>query len=561
VARSLPRERAWRAGGIARSAMLKSLLRSLRSTARRRDVEAGPAARVGELLERSASALREERYADAESALLEILTTDPGEIDALSMLGHVYMRRLQFDTALDYFDEALRRGGEMAVLHANRAGALRALGRYDAALAAARRAAALEPDAFVRAADVLFVLNQDPAVTPEQLFAEHRQVAARFLDVVPRLGIPPSRLADPERRLRIGYLSGDFRDHAVAFFIEPLLANRDRGQFEVLCYQTIGKSDERTGRWRTLADAWYDVTDAADDALAGAILDHRVDILVDLAGLTRGSRALALARKPAPVQVSYLGYLGTTGSRAIDYRITDARADPPGAADRFHSEQLIRLPQSLWCFAPWPEMPPPAARPHATDAPLVFGSFNRLTKIHPRVLRLWARLLERVANSELWILDVPSEEMRGPLLSAFRELGVAESRVKTQSRQLRADYWQTIRRADIALDPFPYNGGATTCECLWLGVPVVTKAGAMGFARSGASILGAIGLPELVAESEDQYLEIAVRLATDRPRLRALQRGLREHMRAAPLMDAPAFMRDLEAAYRDTWRRACAAAH
>jgi predicted O-linked N-acetylglucosamine transferase (SPINDLY family) len=540
--------------------MLKALFRSLRHAGPRADALTNGTARATELLERGLSALREDRYADAESAMLQILAADPGQADALSMLGHVYMRRLQFDTALDYFDEALRRGGDAAAAHANRAGALLALGRYAEALAASRRAAALEPDSFVRAADVLFLLNQNPEVTPEQLYSEHRQVAARFLDRVPRLDVPKSRFDDPERRLRVGYLSGDFRDHAVAFFIEPLLANRDRQAFEIFCYQSIGKQDARTARWRALADAWHEVTDASDGALAQAILDHRIDILVDLAGLTRGSRALALARKPAPIQISYLGYLATTGSRAIDYRITDPMADPPGAADRCHSEQLIRLPRSLWCFSPWAEMPAPAARGEASDTPVVFGSFNRLTKLHPPLLRLWAHLLERVADSELWILDVPSEETRGRLLAAFRELGVAESRVVTLPRQLREQYWQTIRRADIALDPFPYNGGATTCECLWLGVPVVTRAGAMGFARSGATILANAGLPELVAESDEQYLGIAAALAADRPRLRALQRGLRDRMRAAPLMDAPGFMRDLERAYRAAWRRACAEA-
>ncbi len=537
--------------------MLKALLRSLRRPGDRAGDTARRTARMSELLASGLAALRGDRYADAERALLEVLTLDPGELDALSMLGNVYTRRLEFDTALAYFDEALRRGGEVAGLHANRAGALLALGRYAEALAAARRAAALEPGSFVRAADVLFILNQDPAITPERLYAEHRQVAARFLDRVPRMGIPPARLADPGRRLRIGYLSGDFRDHAVSFFIEPLLANRDRAAFEVFCYQTIGKEDQRTRRWRSLADAWHDVSELPDEALAQAILEHEVDILVDLAGLTRGSRALALARKPAPVQASYLGYLGTTGNRALDYRITDALADPPGESDEYHSETLIRLPRAFWCFVPWADLPAPAERRDDPAAPIVFGSFNRLTKIHESVLHSWARLLARVPDSELWILDVPSDEYRGALLAAFREKGIAEARVITHPRQLRDEYWQTVRRADIALDPFPYNGGATTCECLWLGVPVVSRAGAMGFARSGASILGNVGLPELVADSDERYVEIAAALATDRPRLRALQRGLRERMRASPLMDATTFMRDLEAAYREIWRRAC----
>lgn len=535
--------------------MLRTLFRSLNPASRRAGWDG---ARAAELVSRAATALGEERYADAETALLEARALDPGATDALSALGKLYMRRLQFDAALEYFDEALGRGGDRAGLHADRAGALLALGRYEDALAAARRAAALEPDSFVRAADVLFVLHQDPGVTPDGLLSAHRSVAERFLDPLPRMSIPRARFDDPGRRLRIGYVSGDFRDHAVAFFIEPLLAQRDRAAFEVHCYQTTRKADARTARWRTLADGWHDATGASDEALAQAIFDHRVDILVDLAGLTRGGRTLALARRPAPVQVSYLGYLGTTGSRAFDYRITDALADPPGESDRGHTERLVRLPRTLWCFAPWNGMPASAARDDDANAPIVFGSFNRLTKLHPQLLRLWARLLERVPGSELWILDVPSDETREALLAPFRAAGVAESRIRTFPRQLREAYWQTIRRADVALDPFPYNGGATTCECLWLGVPVVSRAGALGFARSGASILANAGLPELVADSDEQYLEIAAGLAADRPRLRALQRGLRDRLRASPLLDAAGFMRDLEAAYREIWRRACA---
>ncbi|MFO1360878.1 MAG: tetratricopeptide repeat protein [Burkholderiales bacterium] len=536
--------------------MLRTLLRSVRPALRR---AGGDGARVGELLARASAALEDGRYADAEAALLEARALDPGGTDALSLLGKLYMRRTQFDAALEYFDEAHAHGGDRAPLHANRAGALLALGRYAEALAAARRAAALEPDSFVRAADVLFVLHQDPGVTPAEMLSAHQGVAARFLDCLPQLSIPRSRFDDPGRRLRIGYVSGDFRDHAVAFFIEPLLAQRDRAAFEVHCYQTMRKADARTARWRALADAWHDVTDASDDALAQAIFDHRIDILVDLAGLTRGGRTPALARRPAPVQVSYLGYLGTTGSRAFDYRITDALADPPGESDRWHSERLLRMPRTQWCFAPWDGMPAPAERAGGADAPIVFGSFNRLTKLHPPLLGLWARLLQRVPGSVLWMLDVPSDEARAALLAPFRAAGVAESRIVTFPRQLRADYWETVRGADVALDPFPYNGGATTCECLWLGVPVVTKAGALGFARSGASILGNAGLPELVAASDAQYLDVAAGLAADRPRLRALQRGLRERLRASPLLDAAGFMRELEAAYRDIWRRACAA--
>jgi predicted O-linked N-acetylglucosamine transferase (SPINDLY family) len=260
---------------------------------------------------------------------------------------------------------------------------------------------------------------------------------------------------------------------------------------------------------------------------------------------------------PAPVQISYLGYLASTGAQAIDYRITDARADPPGVADAWYTERLLRLPRSFWCFAPHADMPEPVERAAPDDAPLVFGAFNRLTKVRPALLQLWGQLLARVPDSELWILDVTSDEVHDRVVAAVAAAGVLPARIKTWSRLPAAPFWDRIRRADIALDTFPYNGGATTCECLWLGVPVVTRAGEMGFARSGASILGNAGLPELVAESDEQYLDIAAALAADRPRLRALQRGLRDRLRASPLLDAAGCMRDLEAAYRDVWRRAC----
>ncbi|MFO1360879.1 MAG: hypothetical protein U1F45_00165 [Burkholderiales bacterium] len=402
---------------------------------------------------------------------------------------------------------------------------------------------------------LLFLLSQTGSTTPDELLAEHKRLAA-FVDAPPR-----AAFGRPVRRPRAPPASdtlGDFRMHAAAF-IEPLLAARDRAAFEVYCYQTVAETDDRTHRFRALADHWEEVSARGDDDLVALIGAHEIDILVDLAGLTTGSRAAALGRRPAPVQISYLGYLATTGARAIDYRITDARADPPGIADAWYTERLLRLPRSFWCFAPHADMPAPLERAAPDDGPIVFGAFNRLTKVRPEVLRLWGRLLAQVPDSELWILDVTSDDAHGRVVGEVAAAGVVPERVKTWARLPAAPFWDRIRRADIALDTFPYNGGATTCECLWLGVPVVTRAGDMGFARSGASILGAVGLEELVATCDEQYLDVAAGLAADRPRLRAMQRGLRERLRTSPLLDAAGFMRELEAAYRTVWRDACGA--
>jgi predicted O-linked N-acetylglucosamine transferase (SPINDLY family) len=535
--------------------MLKSIVARLVDPLRR-DPHARAAA-IQAALDAGVAHARAKRKAEAERCFLEALRLEPRTPDALNLLGLLAFDRTHYDAALDYFREALQCGGEVADFQRNLGMALQALGRDEEAEVAYRKALALAPQTLRFNISLLFHLSQQAGTTPEQLLAEHRACMARLLREDPRLAISSARLADPERRLRLGYLSGDFRMHAAAYFIEPLLGARDREAFEVYCYQTVDEEDERTARMRALADHWHEVSKLSDEELAALILAHEIDILVDLSGLTNGGRVHLLARKPAPVQISYLGYLATTGIEAVDYRITDARADPPGPADRGHSERLVRLPRSMWCFAPLDAMPEPLSRGDDADAPIVFGSFNRLAKVQPAVLELWGRLLARVPDSELWLVDVPSDESHDRIVARLADSGVSRSRVKTWGRLPPGPYWDLIRRADIALDTFPYNGGATTCECLWLGVPVVTKAGAMGFARSGATILGGLGLPELVADSDEQYLEIAAALAIDRPRLRQLQRGMRARLRASPLLDASGFMRDLEAAYRTVWRDAC----
>jgi predicted O-linked N-acetylglucosamine transferase (SPINDLY family) len=537
--------------------MLKRLLANVLDRGRGDEDRAS----IRSLLDEGVAHARAERPGDAERCFLKVLQREPSNPDALNLLGLLAYKRTHYDTAVAYIRDALRSGGDVADFHANLGMAFQGLGDLREAEQAYRRAVSLDPTRLRYWFMLLFLLGQDATVSPMALLAEHRRFSEALVDVVPQLTFPLARFADPERRLRIGYLSGDFRMHAVTYFIEPLLAARDRTAFEVFCYQTIAEADERTERFRALADHWHEVWSLGDDEFVTLVTSHEIDLLIDLAGLTSGNRVRALARRPAPIQVSYLGYLASTGVKAIDYRITDTLADPPAVTDVWYSEKLVRLPHSFWCFAPLERMPEPLERAEAAASPIVFGSFNRLTKTRPEVLRLWGRLLSQVPESELWVVDVPSDEAHERVVAEVAAEGVAATRIKTWTRLSAEAFWDRIRRADIALDTFPYNGGATTCECLWLGVPVVTKAGAMGFARSATSILGNIGLSELVAESEDRYVEIAASLASNRPRLRALQRGLRGRMRASPLMDAPGFMRDLEQTYRELWRRACADRH
>lgn len=497
------------------------------------------------------------RLERAEACYREVLAIDPGEPDALNQLGVIELRRCKYDEALAYFDAAVGHDARNAKFHETRAIALTSMGRCAEALAAYRIACALAPDDPNLGANFLHLVDVHPDVAPEEAFAAHREWAVRHLDAIPRLPDPP-RPSEPERRLRIGYVSGDFCRHAVGFFVEPLLAARDTAMFDVTCYQTSAREDELTARLRGLANAWRVVKDAPDDELARRIRADGIDILVDLSGITRENRLAVFARRPAALQMTFLGYLGTTGMQAMDYRITDAVADPPGAADAVHVERLLRIPRSFWCYVPPGDLPVPRSRP--TSGRVVLGSFGRLTKVNAAVLEAWGGILARVPESELVVLDVPSEAVRGALLEPFVRRGIRAERVTTHGRVRLAEYREIVRDADLALDTFPYNGGASTCEALALGVPVVTRAGRGGFARSGASILAAAGLPDLIAESDADYVAVAAALAADRARLDALQRSLRDRLRTSPLCDANGFMRDLEAAYRRAWRECCAGA-
>jgi protein O-GlcNAc transferase len=536
--------------------MLSRLLSGMRG--RRRAAAGGVASQVAALLAEGADLHRAGRLADAERTYIQVLTHDPRNADALNLLGAIAHARLDYEAALDYYQSAMRIAPDTAIFSENVGLALADLGRLDEALVAHRRARALDPGDSRSEANLLFLERVHPLTDEESCFHAHRKWAARHADSRPRLPAVTERCADPNRRLRIGYVSGDFFAHAVSVFLEPLFVHRDRAAFELSCYRTSGEEDEYTRRYRSLADHWYDVMQMSDDALAELIRSHEIDILIDLAGITMGHRAGAIGRKPAPVQIAYLGYLGSTGMTAIDYRITDAYADPPGRSERYHVEELLRLPRTQWAYTPHPRMPEPA--PAEIEGPITFGSFHRLTKLHAAQLELWADLLLKLPDARLEIVDITSDEIRERVLDPFLARGISAERVRTHSRLDRVRYWELILHTHVALDAYPYNGGASTCEILWMGVPVVSRAGRHGFSRSGASILNAVGLPELVAESDAGYTEIAAALATDRERLARLRGSLRDRMRVSPLLDAQGFMRDLESAYRHAWRRYCAGA-
>jgi predicted O-linked N-acetylglucosamine transferase (SPINDLY family) len=400
---------------------------------------------------------------------------------------------------------------------------------------------------------MLFMSNALAQRDADDWFAEHRSWGQRHADPLPRFAHAPAGAA---RRLRIGYVSADLREHATAGFIRPILAGHDRDKFDISCYSSAEASDAQTQAMQRHGHRWCSIAGLDDAQAAQRIRDDAIDILVDLSGHTRGGRPGVFARKPAPLQIAYLGYLNTSGIAAMDYRITDAIADPPGASERLHTETLLRLPQTLWCWQPPEDAPEPAALPAQRRGYLTFGSFNHIAKLNDAVLALWAELLRRLPDAQLQLMAMPDGDSAARIRRALQQHGIAAARVRTLPRLAREQYWQQFGEIDIALDPFPYTGGATSCESLWMGVPVVTLAGDFGFARSGATILANAGLADLVAADAAQYLHIAERLARDLPALAALRAGMRTRLARSPLLDAGRFVAALEQCYRGAWRGA-----
>lgn len=403
-------------------------------------------------------------------------------------------------------------------------------------------------------------LHYDREFAPDILRNSAREVES-FHAQTPRFADWPN-LRDPERRLRIGYVSADFRMHSVGYFLSAIFLNHDAASVETFCYSGCTDEDEQTGFFRSHAAHWRSTTGLDDSEFAAQIRTDAIDILVDLSGHTYGHRLEVFARKPAPLQVTWLGYPDTTGLSAIDYRLTDPIVDPPGAADSASSERLFRLPDGFHCYTAPVAAPDVSRLPAERNGFVTFGSFNNLAKVNHQVLDAWAGVLKEVAGSHLILKSTRllDPEMRRRVLRLLEHRGIASDRVRLIGKlPTAADHLAVYGEVDIALDTFPYNGATTTCEALWMGVPVVTLAGDRHAGRVGASMLSQVGLQDLVTERSQDYIATAARLAADLSALAVLRTGLRGRLAASPLCDGPRFTRQLEAAFRTMWREWCAA--
>jgi predicted O-linked N-acetylglucosamine transferase (SPINDLY family) len=337
----------------------------------------------------------------------------------------------------------------------------------------------------------------------------------------------------------------------------PLIENHDHSQFEITCYAQVFKPDAMTDRFRGYADRWRDIVGISDEQVAEQIREDAIDILVDLGLHTTRNRLLVFARKPAPVQVTFAGYPGSTGLAVMDYRLSDPYLDPPGIADEKYSEKTVRLVDSFWCYDPLDcadiEV---SALPALETCVVTFGCLNNFAKINDEILAVWAKVLGRVEGSRL-VLLAPPPRLQGRILECLRLNGIDPGRIEFLGYRVRREYLQLYRRIDIGLDSFPYNGHTTSLDSLWMGVPVVTLVGERVVSRAGWSQLSNLGMRELAAETAEDFVKIAVELAWDLPRLAKIRLGLRERMERSPLMDAARFARNIEGAYREMWRNWC----
>jgi predicted O-linked N-acetylglucosamine transferase (SPINDLY family) len=477
--------------------------------------------------------------------------------DAYYNLAIVLSKQGRLEQAMAHNQQALRLKPDYADAHMNLGNVYKDQGRLDEALAAYRTALGLEPAAANIHSNLVVTLHYHPGYDAGAIFEECRRWNQQHAEPLKQLIQPHGNLPDPERRLRIGYVSPLFRDHASSFFTIPLLSSHDHRRYEIYCYADVTRPDAVTERHRGHADVWRSTGGLSEQQLADLVRSDRIDILVDLAMHTADNRLLMFARKPAPVQVCWLAYPGTAGLSAIDYRLTDPYLDPPGLFDAFYAEESVRLPDTFWCYDPLTDQPPVNALPGRVGGAITFGCLNHFCKVNDDCLALWAQVLQVVPQSRLLLL-APRGQARERVLARLQQEGIAAVRVEFADRIApKSEYLKLYQRMDIGLDPFPCNGGTTTLDAFWMGVPTVTLVGKTVVGRAGWSLLCNLGLNELAAETPERYVALAAQLAGDLPRLQELRGTMRRRMLQSPLMDAGRFARHVEQAYRNMWRRWC----
>jgi predicted O-linked N-acetylglucosamine transferase (SPINDLY family) len=495
------------------------------------------------------------RSEGAAAASIRALEIDPNCARAHACLGAARVDQHRNDAAISSCKRAIELDPYDWLAHFQLGNALFSVGEVEAALGCYRRTIELNPKHHTAHSNLIMLLSFVPGVSIQAIGDAARDWARQRADPLASEFTPHENERNPQRRLRIGYFSPDFIEHSVALFVLPLLEQHDRAGFEVICYSNVRRPDAITRRMQTAADGWRDIAGAGDAVVADLVRGDRIDLLIDLAMHTGGGRPLLFARKPAPIQICWLAYVGTTGLSTMDYRITDPYLDPPELHAGWSTEKPLVLPETFWCYRHFERAPDVNALPALSTGQVTFGSQHSFHKIHRGVIALWARVLRSIEGSRL-VLYAP-QSAHSPIVKQFEQEHIEANRIEFLPLRARREYLAEYQRIDLSLDTFPYNGATTSLDAWYMGVPVLSLQGQTPVSRAGLSIATNLGLGEFVVTSEDDYVRRAQQITNHLERLNQLRTGLRRRMEQSPLMDAPRFTRNLEAAYRKVWVQWC----
>ena len=486
------------------------------------------------------------------------LENNPHFSEAYYSLGNYYRDKGFLSEAITHYRKCLDLNPDYVEAYNNLGIIYRDLGQLNEAEETFRNAIRVNPYSYAFS-NLLFTMLSNPRHDLKTIYLEHLNFSRQCAEHFAPADAFYANIRDPDRRLKIGYVSPDFRRHSVAYFFEPVLREHSSESCEIFCYSMVSVPDEFTRRMQQRADHWCNLIGMSDEKAAELIRKDEIDILIDLAGHTAHNRMLLFARKPAPIQVSWIGYPATTGLSTIDYKIVDNFTDPPGTTEQFYSEKLLRLPNSFICYLPDENSPQVGPSPVSTAGHITFGSFNIFAKVTSEVCAVWAKILDRLPDSRLILKDRNFQDKTtcAYAINMLRQRGIPVKRVLLQPWDSPPKHLNAYNMVDIGLDTFPFNGLTTTCEAMWMGVPVITLAGGAYAARAGVSLLSSIGLPELIAKTKDEYIAIAVNLASDIDKLQLLRKSLREKMERSPLTNAKLFTAHLENCYRTIWQDWC----
>lgn len=501
-----------------------------------------------------------EQLDDAITWYQRALKINPGLAKAYNGMGIVLQKKYEIDKALQYYRHALVLMPDFIEAIINIGNAMRDYGQAEEAEHWYRHALSIAPECAICFDNLFFLMLYHDRYDSIQVFSEHLHFARQCAESFSSAIIPHVNSKLPDRNLKIGYVSPDFRKHVVSYFMEPVLAAHSRELFQIYCYSDVPREDDVTERFRQYSFQWRNVAGMSDPQVADLIRNDGIDILVDLAGHTAHNRLLLFARKPAPVQVTWIGYPATTGLSSMDYKIVDSHTDPPGLTEHLYAEKLIRMPETFLCYLPEQESPDVGDLPAISAGHITFGCFNNFSKVTQKAIEIWSQILDSVPNSRIIMKanSLGEKSVAKRVMDMFSKFGIEDNRIELhsmiQSTRLHLDLYN---RVDIGLDTFPYNGTTTTCEALWMGVPVITLAGQTHVSRVGASLLSNAGLAELVATTHEGYIAIAAKLSQNREKLTHMRKTLRGTMATSALTDKERFTLNLERLYRDIWRTWC----